>query len=88
MPVIECIKEGCDWSTPVNYTDHPSGSYNQAFRLGRMRYNEHLEKEHNGDTDSNNQGSTIQDREEHSVTSNAVSTTGKETKDKESQASN
>ena len=80
MPVIECIKEGCDWSTPVNYTDHPSGSYNQAFRLGRMRYNDHLEKEHNG--------STIQDREEHSVTSNAVSTTGKETKDKESQASN
>ena len=46
MPIFECPKEQCDWSTPVNYTDHPSGSYNQAFRLAHKRYQEHVKAQH------------------------------------------
>ena len=71
MPLIECVKEGCGWSTPVNYTDHPSGSYNQAFRLGRMRYNDHLEKEHYGENDRRDQGDTSSDRAAASGTSDS-----------------
>lgn len=48
MPILECPKDECDWSTAVNYTDHPSGSYNQAFRLAHKRYQEHCKSQHDG----------------------------------------
>ena len=48
MPILECPKDECDWSTEVTYTDHPSGSYNQAFRLAHKRYKEHYKLQHGG----------------------------------------
>ena len=48
----------------------------------------HVEVLHSGDKDSTNQRRPLQNRGEYPATSNAEATTGKETKDKESQSSN
>ena len=81
MPLIECPKEGCDWSTPIAYTDHPSGSYNHAFRLGRQRYRDHFEKEHYGENDRRDQGDPSSCGIQSSTSSTSEEASGTEAKE-------